>query len=192
VLVPGVVVGLVPWLLTGWDAHDAWPPSRLAGRILVVAGVGALLHALGRFVLEGFGTPAPVAPTRQLVVGGVYRHVRNPMYLAVVGAIAGQALIFARPVLLAYAALVLVLVAVFARLYEQPTLMRTYGAEYEAYRRAVPAWCPRLRSNPPMRLVGQDRRLAPFDGGELGRPNRMRHPCQPAPSRSGPHAPGTS
>jgi protein-S-isoprenylcysteine O-methyltransferase Ste14 len=145
---PAVVAGLVPWLLTGWDAGSAstwWLPLRIVGALLVLAGAGALVHAFARFVAEGHGTPAPVAPPGQLVVGGLYRYVRNPMYLAVVAAIVGQALLLWRPVLLFYAALVLVVVAAFVRLYEEPGLHRRFGAQYEAYFRAVPAWRPRRR-----------------------------------------------
>jgi protein-S-isoprenylcysteine O-methyltransferase Ste14 len=148
---PGVVAGLVPWLLTGWDVREPPPPwpLRALGWFLVVAGVGVLLSAFGRFVVEGVGTPAPVAPTRRLVVGGLYRYVRNPMYLAVAATIVGQALVLGRPVLLLYAAVFGVAVAAFVRGYEEPTLLRTYGEEYEAYRRAVPAWWPRFRRKVP-------------------------------------------
>ena len=93
-----------------------------------------LLHAFARFVVEGVGTPAPVAPTERLVVGGLYRYVRNPMYVAVATAILGQALLLGRPVLLAYAALFMTVVAAFVRLYEEPTLARQFGDEYAAYR----------------------------------------------------------
>lgn len=144
-LVPGVVAGLVPWWLTGWETGPAWPPLRVAGGILVAAGAAALLHAFARFVVEGLGTPAPVAPTARLVVGGLYRHVRNPKYVTVAMTIAGQALLLGRWGLLLYAALFWAVVAAFVRLYEEPTLAARYGAEYEAYRRAVPAWRPRLR-----------------------------------------------
>jgi protein-S-isoprenylcysteine O-methyltransferase Ste14 len=145
-LAPGVVAGVVPWLLTGWDSDD-WPlPVRAPGVVLIVGGVGVLLHAFGRFVVEGLGTPAPVAPTERLVVGGLYRHVRNPMYLAVAATITGQALLLGRPVLLAYAALFMAAVGAFVHVYEEPTLTRRYGEEYAAYRRAVPAWLPRRRT----------------------------------------------
>jgi protein-S-isoprenylcysteine O-methyltransferase Ste14 len=145
-LAPGVVAGVMPWLLTGWDSGD-WPlPVRALGLVLIVGGVGVLLHAFGRFVVEGLGTPAPVAPTERLVVGGLYRHVRNPMYLAVAATITGQALLLGRPVLLAYAALFMAAVGAFVHLYEEPTLTRRYGEEYTAYRRAVPAWLPRRRT----------------------------------------------
>ena len=145
---PGVVAGLVPWVLTGWEAGDApgWAgPVRAAGAVLLVACAAVLVHAFVRFVREGRGTPAPIAPTERLVVGGLYRHVRNPMYVAVVGAIIGQGLLLARPVLFAYAAVAGAGMAAFARWHEEPVLAARYGADYATYRRAVPGWVPRLR-----------------------------------------------
>jgi protein-S-isoprenylcysteine O-methyltransferase Ste14 len=146
-LAPGVVAGLVPWLLTDWEARGAEPLSLtgMIGIFMLAAGAGALVGAFVRFVVEGLGTPAPVAPTEHLVVGGLYRYVRNPMYTAVVATILGQALVLRQPVLVVYAGLVAAAVAAFVHLYEEPTLSRRYGAEYDAYRRAVPRWLPRLR-----------------------------------------------
>ena len=148
VLAPGVVVGLIPWLLTRWQAREPvpyWAPMRVLGAILLVAGLIALIWAFGRFVMEGLGTPAPIAAPERLVVGGVYRYVRNPMYVAVLAAIVGQALLLGRLGLLLYAAATWLLVAAFVHLYEEPTLTRRFGVDYEAYRRAVPAWWPPLR-----------------------------------------------
>ena len=145
-LAPGVVAGLVPWWLTGWEATDLpgwWLPLRVAGVVLLVAGAGVLVHAFARFVAEGVGTPAPVAPTRELVVGGLYRYVRNPMYLAVLATIVGQALILGRLVLLPYAAVVAAAFVAFVHWYEEPALRQRYGAQFEAYRRSVPGWLPR-------------------------------------------------
>ena len=99
-------------------------------------------------MLEGVGTPAPAAPTEQLVIGGLYRYVRNPMYLALQAIIIGQWLFLDRPVLLAYSAAVLAATAAFARWYEEPALARQYGEQYAAYRREVPGWLPRLRLRP--------------------------------------------
>jgi protein-S-isoprenylcysteine O-methyltransferase Ste14 len=148
-LAPGVVVGLIPWRLTeGWQLREPlpyWMPMRVLGGVLLAAGVIALVGAFVRFVVEGLGTPAPVAAPERLVVGGMYRFVRNPMYLAVLAAIVGQALLLGRLVLLLYAAGAWVAVAAFVRYYEEPTLTRRFGEDYEAYRRAVPAWWPRLR-----------------------------------------------
>jgi protein-S-isoprenylcysteine O-methyltransferase Ste14 len=145
VVTPGVVAGLVPWALTGWEV--ASPPLIVVvvGYVFLVAGVGVLLHAFVRFVVEGVGTPAPVAPTRHLVVGGLYRYVRNPMYIAVALTIVGQAMVLGRPALLLYVLVFGVTVGSFVHLYEQPTLAQQFGAEYEAYRAAVPAWLPRRR-----------------------------------------------
>ncbi|HEY6016471.1 MAG TPA: isoprenylcysteine carboxylmethyltransferase family protein [Gaiellaceae bacterium] len=144
VAAPGVVAGVGPWLLTGWQAREPpyWLPVRVAGWALLAAGAAVLLHAFARFADEGVGTPAPVAPTERLVVGGLYRHVRNPMYLAVTATIVGQALVLGRPVLLAYAAVFGAVVAAFVHGYEEPTLRRRYGAQYEEYCRAVPRWWP--------------------------------------------------
>ena len=144
---PGVMAGLVPWWLTAWQVGTPLPfmmPVRVLGVVLLVAGLGALVRAFWGFVVEGLGTPAPVAPPDRLVVGGLYRYVRNPMYVAVLSVIIGQALILGQPVLLAYAAVFWVTVASFVRFYEEPTLSSRFGAQYEAYRRAVPAWWPRL------------------------------------------------
>ena len=83
---------------------DTWPALRVLGAVLIAAGLVVLVQAFVRFVVEGVGTPAPVAPTEHLVVGGLYRYVRNPMYVAVTAIIAGQALVLGRPALLLYAA----------------------------------------------------------------------------------------
>lgn len=145
VIAPGVVAGLVPWWLTGWRMGSPYPvPVRIAGGAAVAAGAGVLVYAFAQFAIEGLGTPAPPAPTERLVVGGLYRYVRNPMYLAVLAVIAGQALVLSRPVLLAYAAAVGAAFAAFVRWHEQPALARRYGAQYQAYRHDVPGWWPRL------------------------------------------------
>jgi protein-S-isoprenylcysteine O-methyltransferase Ste14 len=144
-LAPGATAGLVPWWLTGWEVNEYWVPARVAGALLLAAGTIVLVSAFVRFVVEGVGTPAPVAPTEQLVVGGLYRYVRNPMYVAVAATIVGQALLLGQPILLAWAAVFLAVTATFVRLYEEPALRRRYGAQYDAYREAVPGWWPRVR-----------------------------------------------
>ena len=144
VFAPGVVAGLLPWLITGWEVHAWWPPLRVLGALLIAAGLAVLLEAFGRFALEGSGTPAPVAATERLVVGGPHRYVRNPMYLAVAALIVGQALVLGRSTLLLYAAAFAVSVASFVHGYEEPALSHRFGAHYDDYRRAVPAWWPRL------------------------------------------------
>jgi protein-S-isoprenylcysteine O-methyltransferase Ste14 len=146
-LAPGVVAGLVPWLLTGW--HSAWPPGQMVpiavvAGIAIAGGIVILLNAFVRFA-RADGTPAPPMPTAHLVVVGPYRHVRNPMYEAVLAIILGQALLFASWGTLIYAGLVFLAVALFVRFYEEPTLEDEYGEEYREYRRNVRGWIPRLR-----------------------------------------------
>ncbi|MGH9111346.1 MAG: methyltransferase family protein [Acidimicrobiales bacterium] len=146
VVVPGVVAGLVPWVLTGWRGGESlWMAAQVLGVALIVGGAAVLIVAFARFVVEGLGTPAPIAPTDHLVVGGFYRYVRNPMYLAVEALIVGQALVLGRSVLVIYAAAVWAVVGAFVHWYEEPALSRRFGTQYEAYRRGVPAWRPRLR-----------------------------------------------
>ena len=142
-LAPGVVAGLLPWWLTGWQSTG--PPIWLQapGWVVIVAGVAVIVEAFARFVLEGIGTPAPVAPTEKLVVGGLYRYVRNPMYLAVAAVILGQAAVLGRWVLVAYAFVFGVTVWSFVHWYEEPTLRRQFGPAYDEYRERVPGWWPR-------------------------------------------------
>jgi len=93
---PGVVAGVIPWRLTHWQVPypaPGGPGARAVGLVLIGGGAAVLVHSFVRFVVEGVGTPVPVAPTQRLVVGGLYRHVRNPMYLALEAAILGQALL---------------------------------------------------------------------------------------------------
>ena len=144
VVAPGVVVGLLPWWITQWEFRPTALLVRVLGGLLLVVTLPVLVSAFVRFVRDGLGTPAPVAPTERLVVSGAYRYVRNPMYLAVIGAIVGQALLLWQTVLLGYGALVAFLMASFVRLYEEPVLQQRFGEAYEAYRRAVPGWLPRL------------------------------------------------
>jgi protein-S-isoprenylcysteine O-methyltransferase Ste14 len=143
VVAPGTAAGLVPWLLTGWHSADWWLPVQVLGGVLLTAGAVVLVQAFVRFVVDGLGTPAPVAPPEHLVVSGLYRYVRNPMYVAVVSVIVGQTLLLGRPVLLVYGLLVGIAMWAFATWYEEPALTRRFGAEYKHYRQAVPGWWPR-------------------------------------------------
>ena len=146
-LAPGVVAGLIPWLITRWQIPWAdawiWPIAIVAG-ILILSGIVVLLDAFIRFA-RADGTPAPPVPTTHLVIGGPYRYVRNPMYVAVLAIILGQALLFASWATVLYAGIAFLAVLLFVRFYEEPTLERTYGGEYQEYRRNVRAWIPRLR-----------------------------------------------
>ena len=143
---PCTVVGLVPWLITRWEFHHPtpfWVLAQTLGGALICAGLVPLVHAFSQFTNAG-GTPMPLAAPRRLVVSGFNRHVRNPMYVGLLLGITGQALLFGQAVLLLYAAAVWAATAAFVRGYEEPTLANRFGAAYQEYRRAVPAWRPRL------------------------------------------------
>jgi len=147
VIAPVLIAGLVPWWVSGWQMREPFfglAPLRALGTLLVAIGIPVLLEAFGRFVLEGHGTPAPVLPTRHLVVRGTYRHVRNPIYIAVVSIILGQGLILGNVTLLIYGAVLWLGFHVFVLAYEEPTLRNTFAAEYATYCANVPRWVPRL------------------------------------------------
>jgi protein-S-isoprenylcysteine O-methyltransferase Ste14 len=148
VLVPGTVAGAIPFWMTRWRVH---PPllglvtSRVVGGLLVLVGLASLVESILRFALVGLGTPAPVAPPTRLVVSGQYRLVRNPMYVAVVAIVLGQALLLGSAGLLRYALALWGLFFAFVRLHEEPALRARFGASYEAYCRNVSRWWPRVR-----------------------------------------------
>jgi len=144
VIAPAMVAGVVPWWITHWRWQWACLPVQGVGWGMVVAGALVLLDSFARFALKGLGTPAPVFPTRHLVVSGLYRYVRNPMYVAVVAVILGQGLILGDIRLFAYGSLVWLVFNFFVRVYEEPALRATFGQEYEAFCAGVPRWIPRV------------------------------------------------
>jgi protein-S-isoprenylcysteine O-methyltransferase Ste14 len=145
VIAPGTLAGLIPWWISQWREHSLFFAfADIAGVVLIAAGLVPLLESFVRFALEGLGTPAPVAPPQQLVVGGFYRHVRNPIYVGVVTVILGQALLFSDRRLLIYAAIVWLGFHLMVLIDEEPTLSAKFGASYDIFRDNVPRWLPRL------------------------------------------------
>src|SRR5262249_20708217 len=147
VVAPAMLAGVIPWSMTQWEFRPpflAVEATRWVGGAFIVAGVPGLLDSFARFALDGLGAPAPIGPTRTLVVSGLYRYVRNPIYVAVVGVILGQAVLFADWRLLVYGVLLWLAFHLFVLAYEEPTLRESYGAEYERYLANVPRWLPRL------------------------------------------------
>jgi protein-S-isoprenylcysteine O-methyltransferase Ste14 len=146
-IAPGTVAGLVPWWMGQWRIH---PPFfgfaflRFVGWMLIAAGLVILFEACLRFALKGIGTPAPIYPTRHLVVTGTYRYVRNPMYVAVVSLILGQALLFGDIHVLEYGFCAWLVTHIFVVAYEEPTLRRSFPDGYAAFTTHVPRWIPRL------------------------------------------------
>ena len=148
-LAPGTVAGLVPWWISGWEVHPAFfglAVVRVAGLVFIAAGIPALLDSFARFAWQGLGTPAPVLPTQHLVVTGLYRYVRNPMYVGVTAAIFGQGLLLGNVRVLEYGLAVWLGFHLFVLGYEEPTLRRTFGEEYRTFCAHVPRWVPRVRA----------------------------------------------
>ena len=148
VIAPGIVAGYMPWRICGWHLAAPLLGSSLlwpVGVLLIIAAASVLLDSFVRFALQGLGTPAPIFPTRQLVVSGLYRYVRNPMYVAVVSLILGQGLFFGSARVLEYGIAVWVGFYLFVLIYEEPTLRNSYGPQYEEFCANVPRWIPRLR-----------------------------------------------
>jgi protein-S-isoprenylcysteine O-methyltransferase Ste14 len=144
---PGPLTVLVPWLLSGWELHEpllGWTWLRALGVALIVFGTPVLAESIARFVWRGRGTLTPAVPTQHLVISGLYRFARNPMYLGVVAIIVGEALLFGTGHVLIYAAVVALGFHLFVVLYEEPTLRRTYGSEYDEYCTRVRRWIPRV------------------------------------------------
>lgn len=147
-IAPGTFAGWVPWWISHWQVGPAFPGIglvRIAGAVLILLGSLGLLDSFARFALQGLGTPAPVFPTRHLVITGLYRYVRNPMYVSMTSTILGQGLFFANEHLVAYGLLFWVLTHLFVLLYEEPKLRASFGSEYSEYCRGVRRWVPRLR-----------------------------------------------
>ena len=147
VVAPATVAGLIPWWITRWEFRQPFldlEAIRVVGILLIVPGAPGLVDSFARFALQGLGTPAPIAPTENLVVTGLYRYVRNPMYVAVVVVILGQAVLFGDWRLIVYAMLVWLVFHAFVVGYEEPTLARRFGTRYDDFRANVPRWIPRL------------------------------------------------
>ena len=146
VFVPGTVAGYVPWRLregaTAVTGFEEW-----AALAVIAIGVTIYLHtAFWGFALIGGGTPAPIAPTKILVVKGLHRVVRNPMYMGVALVIGGQAWFFHSLRIFIYMLCMLTVAHLFVVFYEEPTLRRQFGEEYERYRATVPRWIPKFRA----------------------------------------------
>ncbi len=151
-IVPGTVAGWLPW----WFVHRAGDaglagahvelgPLRHAGWLLAAAGACGYLRCALNFTFRGDGTPSPLDPPRKFVATGLYRHVRNPMYVAIGALLVGESLLYQSPLLLAWPAVLFPTFHLFVVLHEEPTLRARFGESYAAYRRAVPRWLPRWR-----------------------------------------------
>ena len=145
-LLPGMVAGYIPWRFYGLShVHvDVTNPLTILALLLIAAGVVLLLACIWEFAARSKGTLSPLDPTKELVVQGLYRYVRNPMYLSVSTIVLGEALLARSRGLVVYWAIFFVIVNLFVRLYEEPTLRWQFGESYERYQRQVGRWLPRI------------------------------------------------
>jgi protein-S-isoprenylcysteine O-methyltransferase Ste14 len=145
-VVPGTVAGIVPWTIRADSAVAARGAELVAAAVVIVFGIAVYFYtAFWSFAAIGGGTPAPIAPTKILVVQGLHRFVRNPMYIGVGLVIGGQAWMFHSLALAVYVAFMLLAAHLFVLFYEEPTLRKRYGEEYERYRASVPRWIPKFK-----------------------------------------------
>ena len=148
ILVPGTAAGWVPFWLGRWRGGLPEPELGIwhhVGWLLLVPGIAVLLWTAFEFVAKGQGTPAPIDPPKRLVSTGMYRFVRNPMYVGVLSATIGQFFLYESWNVLAYAAVLWAAFQIFVVAYEEPTLHRLFGDEFTSYCREVPRWIPRFR-----------------------------------------------
>jgi protein-S-isoprenylcysteine O-methyltransferase Ste14 len=148
ILVPGTVTILIPrWVLSSQFGRERFDigPFRYLGLVPIVFGALIYLWCAWDFTYAGKGTPAPIDPPKELVVRGLYRYVRNPMYVGVGSVLIGEAVLFQSLALLAYLVAALICVSLFVVLYEEPVLTRKFGDSYRRYRETVPRWIPRIR-----------------------------------------------
>ena len=150
ILVPGTVAGIIPWLLLQGSGNLVLriPSIWMIGLLPLLLGVGLYLWCAGAFTFIGKGTPAPIDAPKVLVVQGMYRWVRNPMYIAVLSVVIGEAILFRSILLVEYALVLWGMFHMFVVFVEEPLLRSQFGASYETYFRTVPRWLPRLPRPP--------------------------------------------
>ncbi|HUN86271.1 MAG TPA: isoprenylcysteine carboxylmethyltransferase family protein [Terracidiphilus sp.] len=142
---PALVLGYIPWTITRYRIPAAQSPAQiLLAALIILAGLIPLLESILRFIFVGRGTLVPLAPPRHLVVSGLYRRVRNPMYVGVLTSISGEALLFRNRDMLIYLAIVALAMHLFVCLYEEPKLARSFPVEYARYKLHVSRWIPRF------------------------------------------------
>ena len=145
VFVPGTLTILVPYLLLSYKLelyHLELSSFRFIGLLPIVLGALAYLWCAWDFTFKGKGTPAPFDPPKEIVVRGLYRYVRNPMYVAASLALTGEVILFGSISILIYAAIVFSVFHLWIIFYEEPTLKRKFGASYEQYCMKVSRWIP--------------------------------------------------
>jgi protein-S-isoprenylcysteine O-methyltransferase Ste14 len=148
ILLPGFFAGYLPWRFFGLGRapFEPFSPASVIGLLAIVLGAMLLATCIVEFARSGRGTLSPVDPPRHLVVRGLYRYVRNPMYLSVTTIVLGEVLLTRSRALAVYWAIWFLGANLFVMGYEEPTLRRRFGSSYDQYTRHVGRWIPRFRS----------------------------------------------
>jgi protein-S-isoprenylcysteine O-methyltransferase Ste14 len=141
---PGLVIGLIPYWILGNKAVKSFPkplyPYQYLGILLFIIGLIVLFDCIIRFLVEGRGTLSPIDPTKRLVITGLYKYSRNPMYLGVMMILIGEAIFFQSGNLWIYLVLIFIIFNLFIMLVEEPRLRRDFGEDYYQYCRKVRRW----------------------------------------------------
>lgn len=144
ILQPGVVVGLIPYWILGRNFSDTFKEPftllQYAAIVLFATGLAILLYCIGLFAVKGKGTLSPADETKRLVISGLYKHSRNPMYIGVTLMLVAEAIFFSSASLWIYTAIVFLCFNLFIILHEEPRLKRDFGAEFDHYRKSVRRW----------------------------------------------------
>ena len=144
IFVPGFVAVWLPYQLARPISKPPLDAITIIAGLLSGLGAAAYVSTAWNFAYHGSGTPAPMDPPKTLIARGLHRYVRNPMYVAVLLVVVGQAVLFRAWPPLIYGAALWVLFHLFVLFYEEPALEKKFGASYEEYRRSVPRWIPRF------------------------------------------------
>lgn len=140
VIVPGTVTVYVPVFLLRPEWPSSWGPLQWLSVPVLAAGLAIYVWCASDFTFTGGGTPAPIDPPKTLVMSGLYRYSRNPMYVGVLSILIGEVLFFASPPHLLYTAAIFAAFQSFIVFYEEPHLRQTFGEAYIRYCKAVPRW----------------------------------------------------
>jgi protein-S-isoprenylcysteine O-methyltransferase Ste14 len=146
-VLPGTVAGWVPWVYygTGLALFDTSRPLYWLGLAVLLVGLTILFACIFEFARSGKGTLSPADPPKHLVVQGLYRYARNPMYIGVVTTLIGESILVRTSAMATYAMIVFIGFNIWVKIYEEPWLARTFGNDWTRYKAAVPMWIPRLK-----------------------------------------------
>lgn len=144
ILQPGMVAGVIPYMIAKNSFNNAFSNELLLhhylGLFILLAGSVIMLHCVVRFAIDGLGTLSPADPTKQLVISGLYKYSRNPMYVGVMLMLSGEVVFSLSSNLLFYAIIIFVAFSLFIVYWEEPRLQKDFGGEYETYCKRVRRW----------------------------------------------------